>query len=191
MIKTLHICSQQHRHAGPSPGSGAAALKFCLVLFLTAGGIQVQSTAQELFAGREDSSFSAQMKGGQAVIRLLDLPASLENNRALFNRSIGGIGGSSFQTEIATPEQTWRQRLRAAPARQFAGTTDFTTGEPSTEFPSTEKFLRISEEHFRTPSYFKVQESRQPSTETSLELIGRERRKGLLEDIAPTLELKP
>jgi hypothetical protein len=166
-------------------------LSLCLACALVAI-VQCQSYGQDYLLRRSDSSYcySRQMSGGEQGLRLLGLPESLEKNRGLMNRSLGGISGSSFQTEEATPDQTLRQQAKAAPEPVFraALSPSGTEHRFDSPFEENESLLRSFERQFATPSYFNVDESSEFPPSKSLDLLGRSHKRGLLKDIVPLLE---
>lgn len=106
------------------------------------------------------NSFSNQMKGGSQIIQLLTLPSDLDGNRDAWNRSLGGISGSSFDTQVATPDQVHRSFLRASTSPVFNAPSAFEIyNRPSTtsftdqpETPSLE--MRFSKSDFNLDDSF-------------------------------------
>lgn len=77
-------------------------------------------SAQEWSPLQADQSFSSKLSGGMQYIPLLRSPDSRQQQRNLMERSIGGIAGSSFQTEEVTPDQIFRQHEKFGGGSLFA-----------------------------------------------------------------------
>lgn len=149
--------------------------------------------SQDYSSGLRDNSscFSCLMRGSGQTIPLLGLPETLERRRGVLEKALGGIGGSSFQTESATPEQTTRQLLKAPQEPVFAAPPVQSALERATQFenPFAERFTvyRSFEEHFghheeEEPSFRLFA----PELSNPLQVLGGRRRRGLLKEIFST-----
>ena len=128
-------------------------------LLWISSGLDIE--AQDLFGG-DPKCFSCGLRGGGKKIELLSLPSALDREHRVLERAIGGIAGSSFQTEEATPEQTERQAALKAPrepvfvapsASQLELSENRLFAEPSIESFSILKSFEISEFGFLSTTY--------------------------------------
>ncbi len=158
--------------------------------------VSAQEYSSQLRSGA--GCYSCGFKTGGQSLPLLSLPASLERQQSLLNRSLGGIAGSSFQTEQATPEQTLRQVLKAPPDPAlntgFAASAEAATPIFTQPQLSAERFtlLRSFEERFGggrndddTEEAFRLFT---PDLQNSVQVLGGRRRRGVLQNLfAPVL----
>lgn len=95
------------------------------------------------------------MQGGGRKIPLLSVPEGLDRSRGALDRSIGGIGGSSFQTQSATAEQTIRAaQIRRAQEPVFViPENSQSIAEPERSFADRNLELRSFEQRVQNGSY--------------------------------------
>lgn len=134
--------------------------------------------------------YSCGFKSGGQSLPLLSLPASLERQQEVVNRSLGGISGSSFQTQTATAEQTRRQLLKAPPQPAFdTGPPIQTEQTPTFVQPqlSADRFTfqRSFEERFNTGTGDSEEAFRlfTPKAQDTIQFLGGRRKRGLLKDL--------
>lgn len=171
--------------------------KASLYIIFVLGTIVIAPAFAQNFSSqlREGSGcYSCGLKAGGQSIPLLSLPA--ERRELVLNRSLGGIAGSSFQTEQATPEQTLRQVLKAPPEPVF----NTQTNQAQEEAP------RIDQLRFSTADRFRLQRSFEqrfntetedsgdafrlptPDVRSPLNILGGKRKRNSLSDLfAPNL----
>ena len=166
---------------------------YCSLLVL-AWLFQATAYAQGLSSELRNGApcYSCGLKAGGQSLPLLSLPASLERREQLLNRSIGGIAGSSFQTEQATPEQTFRQALKAPPEPVFtaAPTAVVETESPlfaQSRFLAADRFSfqRSFEQRFGTETDESTEAFRLvvPDLRSPFKLLGGKHKRGALSDL--------
>ncbi len=89
---------------------GTAVRFLSMVMICALAALSHPARAQDNYVRLNENAtcFSCQMKAGSQQIPLLTSPEKFERERTLFDRSIGGISGSSSQTQEATREQIVR-----------------------------------------------------------------------------------
>ncbi len=102
-----------------------------------------------------NESFSGRMRGGSQGLSLLALPTSLDQNRDVWNRSLGGISGSSFETQVATSDQAQRPLIKSDPVYAFAAPSIYQVYNPGAPNSLSERLFEAAsfEQHFSAPDF--------------------------------------
>lgn len=137
------------------------------------------------FAASE--SFSTRMRGGSQSIPLLQLPANLDKSREAWDHSLGGISGSSFDTQVATADQARRAQVRESSAEVFYAPSVYQVYSLGSFSAPSEINTQVGsfEQHFLTPT-LQVDDSYRsyaPKFDRAFRMTGGRRRSRILDSL--------